>query len=67
MLESFFQGVFDTQQTPVIAPGAFLLCIAASIGLGLLLCLYNALANPLYQKALLSHWHFCPRLSVWSS
>lgn len=39
MLESFFQGVFDTQQTPVIAPGAFLLCIAASIGLGLLLCL----------------------------
>ena len=30
MLESFFQGVFDTQQTPVIAPGAFLLCIMAA-------------------------------------
>lgn len=39
MLESFFRGVFDTQLTPVIAPGAFFLCIAASIGLGLLLCL----------------------------
>ena len=38
MLNSFFQGVFDTELTTVIAPADFLLCVGASLLIGLLLC-----------------------------
>lgn len=38
MLDSIFQGVFDTELTAVIAPADFLLCVAASLLIGLLLC-----------------------------
>ena len=38
MLNSFFQGVFDTELTTVIAPADFLLCVGVSLLIGLLLC-----------------------------
>lgn len=38
MLDSIFRGVFDTELTAVIAPADFLLCVAASLLIGLLLC-----------------------------
>ena len=38
MLDSIFQGVFDTELTAVIAPADFLLCVGASLLIGLLLC-----------------------------
>ena len=37
MLNSIFQGIFDSSTTAVIAPGTFLLCVAVSLALGLLL------------------------------
>ncbi len=37
MLNSIFSGVFDSSTTAVIAPGMFLLCVAVSLVLGLLL------------------------------
>ena len=30
-------------------------------------CALQRSGEPAVPKALLSHWHFCPRLSVWSS
>lgn len=38
MLDSIFRGVFDTELTAVIAPADFLLCVGASLLIGLLLC-----------------------------
>lgn len=38
MLESFFKGVFDTSLDTVISPSNFLLCVGASLLIGLLLC-----------------------------
>lgn len=38
MLETFFQGVFDTNLTSAIAPADFLLCVGVSLLVGLLLC-----------------------------
>ncbi len=38
MLDSLFKGVFDTELTVVIAPADFLLCVGASLLIGLLLC-----------------------------
>lgn len=38
MLNTFFQGVFDTDLTSVIAPTDFLLCMGVSLLIGLLLC-----------------------------
>ncbi|HIY21559.1 MAG TPA: DUF4956 domain-containing protein [Candidatus Flavonifractor merdigallinarum] len=38
MLDSVFRGLFDTALTDTITPGHFLLCIAVSLVLGLLLC-----------------------------
>ncbi|MDY3692166.1 MAG: DUF4956 domain-containing protein [Dysosmobacter sp.] len=38
MLDSLFKGVFDTELTVVIAPTDFLLCVGASLLIGLLLC-----------------------------
>ena len=38
MLDSLFQGVFDTELTSVIAPADFLLCVGVSLLIGLLLC-----------------------------
>jgi hypothetical protein len=38
MLESLFQGVFDTDLTAVIALSDFLLCVGISLLIGLLLC-----------------------------
>ena len=38
MLDSVFRGLFDTALTDTITPGDFLLCIAVSLVLGLLLC-----------------------------
>ena len=38
MLDTFFGGVFDTELTTVIAPGQFLLCVGASLVIGLVLC-----------------------------
>lgn len=37
MLNTIFQGIFDTQTTSVVAVSQFLLCIAVSLGVGLLL------------------------------
>lgn len=38
MLDTIFQGVFDTDLTSSIAPSNFLLCVGASLLIGLLLC-----------------------------
>lgn len=38
MLDSVFRGVFDSELTAVIAPADFLLCVAVSLLIGLLLC-----------------------------
>lgn len=38
MLDSLFKGVFDTELTVVIAPADFLLCVGASLLIGLALC-----------------------------
>lgn len=38
MLNSLFQGVFDTPLTTVIAPAQFLLCVGVSLLIGLALC-----------------------------
>lgn len=38
MLDSLFQGVFDTATTATIAPADFLLCVGVSLAIGLLLC-----------------------------
>ena len=38
MLDSMFRGVFDTELTNVISPADFLLCVGASLLIGLLLC-----------------------------
>lgn len=38
MLDSIFQGVFDTELTAVISPADFLLCVGTSLLIGLLLC-----------------------------
>lgn len=38
MLDSLFKGVFDTELTVVIAPTDFLLCVGASLLIGLVLC-----------------------------
>ncbi len=38
MLDTLFQGIFDTELTAVIAPEQFLLCIAVSLVIGLVLC-----------------------------
>ena len=38
MLDTLFQGLFDTALTDTIAPGDFLLCVGTSLLLGLLLC-----------------------------
>lgn len=38
MLDTFFGGVFDTELTTVIAPEQFLLCVGASLVIGLVLC-----------------------------
>ena len=39
MLNSIFSGIFDSSTAAVIAPGKFLLCVAVSLALGLLLAL----------------------------
>ncbi len=39
MLNSMFQGLFDTDMTPIISIGDFLLCIGTSLFVGLLLAL----------------------------
>ena len=39
MLDSLFAGVFDTAGTTVITPGRFLMCVAVSLVIGLMLCL----------------------------
>lgn len=41
MLDSIFQGVFDTTATMVISPGNFLLCVGVSLLIGLFLCFMN--------------------------
>ena len=38
MLDTLFQGLFDTALTDTIAPGKFLLCVGVSLLLGLMLC-----------------------------
>lgn len=38
MLNSIFQGLFDTSFTTVISPGTFLLCLASSLVLGSVFC-----------------------------
>lgn len=38
MLDTFFQGLFDTTATSVISLTDFLLCVGASLAIGLLLC-----------------------------
>lgn len=38
MLDMLFGGIFDTTLTSSITPGSFLLCVAVSLALGLLLC-----------------------------
>lgn len=38
MLDTVFQGLFDTALTDPIAPGHFLLCVGVSLAAGLLLC-----------------------------
>lgn len=38
MLDAIFNGIFDTALTRSIAPGQFLLCVAVSLALGLVLC-----------------------------
>lgn len=39
MNESIFRGLFDTDMTAVIAPGQFLLCVAAALVLGVIIAL----------------------------
>ena len=38
MLETIFQGIFDSTLTTTISPGRFLLCVGVSLAAGLLLC-----------------------------
>lgn len=38
MLDTVFRGLFDTALTNTISPGIFLICVAVSLALGLLLC-----------------------------
>lgn len=38
MLDTIFQGLFDTSLTDTIDPGSFLLCVAAALFMGLVLC-----------------------------
>lgn len=38
MPDTLFQGIFDTERTAVIAPEQFLLCVGASLVIGLVLC-----------------------------
>ena len=39
MFDNLFRGLFDTDMTSVIAPGRFLLCVGASLVLGLVIAL----------------------------
>ena len=39
MLDRFFRGVFDTDLTPVITPGNFLLCLGVALALGFVMAL----------------------------
>ena len=48
MLDNIFQGIFDTAQTETIAPSEFLILIAASLVVGLILAaayMYKSLYN----------------------
>lgn len=48
MLDNLFQGIFDTAQTQTIAPGEFLIIIASSLAVGLILAaayMYKSLYN----------------------
>lgn len=38
MADFIFRGIFDTEHTAVITPGAFVLCVGVSLLIGLLLC-----------------------------
>lgn len=38
MADFIFRGIFDTEQTAVITPGAFVLCVGVSLLIGLMLC-----------------------------
>ena len=42
MPDTLFQGIFDTQLTAVIAPEQFLLCVGASLVIGLVLYLASS-------------------------
>ena len=42
MLETIFRGVFDTQLTNTITPEQFLLCVGASLVIGLVLYLISS-------------------------
>lgn len=46
MPDTLFQGIFDTQLTAVIAPEQFLLCVGASLVIGLVLCAMMLWAHP---------------------
>lgn len=65
MLETIFRGVFDTQLTNTITPEQFLLCVGASLVIGLVLCVLMLWhAGP--ARALPSPWPPCRRWYVWS-
>ena len=65
MLQSIFQGLFDSELTNVISITDFLICVGASLLIGLLLALVY-MHLPDIPKALLSHWRFCRQLSALS-
>lgn len=65
MLETIFRGVFDTQLTSTIAPEQFLLCVGASLVIGLVLCALM-LWRTRPSAGFPSHWPPCPRWFAWS-
>ena len=53
MADFIFRGIFDTEQTAVITPGAFVLCVGVSLLIGLMLCAMTL-------------WPCSPAWTVWS-
>lgn len=50
MLDTLFTGLFDASTAADITPGAFVLCVAVSLGIGLLLCVLTLWNTP-YSKS----------------
>ena len=64
MPADFFQGLFDTDMTSVIAPSDFLLCVFCALVIGLILAAFYMYRIP---RALWQRWRCFLRWYAWSS